>query len=430
MEEILSCILQLQNGEPRMNGTIRAKGKCPVCKAAFTHIPKIGFLCPEHKTVPQRVYIDLFWEGMRIRIFSDKQGQILDSYQRALNIQAKMTYEIENHQFDQTKYIRTEAAQFWIDILLDKFLQAKIASIAPSYKGHYRMMVQKAKDFFGTKDIRDLRKLDLNGYKEELEKKAVSNKTIKNYMDLFKAFLRWCKGDLEIIEVVPAFPKSEIQEKQFVWLSSEDQEKLIAFVPDEDKPIIAFLMLHGCRPAEARALKMKDVDLQRQVINIKATFSANVYRERRKGRGAKPLVIPIHPEFTGYLADRVSGNLPETFLFLNPRTAMPYSAWCLVRIWREVREKAEISGELRLYDASRHSFASQLVNSGTSLFTVSKLLGHSSTKMTEKYAHANIESFRADVKKLSLKNVVSIFSRPSPDRHQHDMEEENVILNQ
>ena len=52
--------------------------------------------------------------------------------------------------------------------------------------------------------------------------------------------------------------------------------------------------------------------------------------------------------------------------------------------------------------SARHSLASNLVNSGVSLFKVSKLLGHSSMKMTERYAHSDIESLRADIEKISL----------------------------
>jgi integrase len=176
-------------------------------------------------------------------------------------------------------------------------------------------------------------------------------------------------------------------------------------VPDAHKPIIAFLMLHGCRPAEARALKCKDVNIDAGCIIISATFSGSVYRQRRKGRKSKPYPMPIHPEMLDYLKERVENSLPEAFVFVNPSTGDPYSAPMMGKIWKVVRKEAGIGPfELRLYDASRHSLASQLVNSGASLFTVSKLLGHSTTRMSEKYAHADLEKLRTELSRVSLKN--------------------------
>ena len=71
-------------------------------------------------------------------------------------------------------------------------------------------------------------------------------------------------------------------------------------------------------------------------------------------------------------------------------------------IWDTVRDKAKIDKSLRLYDATRHSFASNLVNSGSTIYKVSKLLGHSSVKMTEKYSHSEVENLRTDINKLTL----------------------------
>jgi len=48
----------------------------------------------------------------------------------------------------------------------------------------------------------------------------------------------------------------------------------------------------------------------------------------------------------------------------------------------------------------RHTFASWLVQKGTPLYTVSKLLGHSSIKMTERYAHLAPDTQKAAVMDL------------------------------
>lgn len=139
-------------------------------------------------------------------------------------------------------------------------------------------------------------------------------------------------------------------------------------------------------------------------------------REKRKGRGSRPVTIPIHPELSDYIEARVTGNLPEAFLFVNGKGRY-YSETKLKRVWDDVRTKAGIDKSLRLYDATRHSYASQLANSGTSIFKISRLLGHSSTKMTEKYTHENIENMRTDIRKLSLRKIETV-TKPSPEAFQ------------
>lgn len=392
-----------------MVGKIRTNERCPVCQQPFSHIPKVGYVCVSHQTIPKRVYLDVGWQGRRIRIFSDKQGQVLDSYQRALNLQAKITYEVENHCFDPLKYVKQEVEKFWVTNLLDRFQEAKINYIAPSYQKDYRRMIKVAKDYFQTKDVRELRKLDLINYKEYLEKNfSIGPKTVKNILGLFRTFLRWCKNDLEVIENYPAFPEVDVPEPKFKWLDQEGQSALFEMVPAEDRPIVSFLMLHGVRPGEARALKIRDVDLKNRTVTISATFSGDIYRERRKGRKAKPYTLPLHQECYHHIDERVKNNLPEAWIFPNPRTGNAYSESSLQRVWNTVREEAKVSRDLRLYDASRHSVASQLRNAGVSLQDIKDQLGHSDIRTTEKYAHGSLQSLRTNLQKLSLKKVVPI----------------------
>jgi len=404
-----------------MKGAIRVKGACPVCRRSFKLIEqsgkKLGYICPEHLTIPERFFIDMPWNGKRVRVFSDKSGQVLDSYDRANRLLVKINSEIEDHIFDTSKYVKTEERDFWTSNLLDRFYKDKIASISPSRHSHYKRYTQLAKEHFKKKDVRELRKLDIIGYRDYLienhyTEQPKQGKTLKNVMDHFKTFLTYCMREWEILDKVPPFPAVETQEHLFKWVDQEDQVKIYEHVEDEDKPFVAFLMLHGCRPGEARALKCKDVNLKQGIITISATFSNEVYKERRKGRKAKAVMVPIHPEMHEYIRDRVNNNLPEAFLFT--KGGVHYSETHIYRLWENVRKKAKLSSEIRLYDVTRHSFASQLVNSGSSIFKVSRLLGHSSVKTTEKfYAHQNIKSLKTDIEKLSLRKAGTV-TRLSP----------------
>jgi integrase len=396
----------------RKTGVIRIPArhsKCPGCDSYFVCIDDRGYLCPDCHTTPDRFYLDIHYRGKRVRVFCDRQGKPLDTNQRAYDLLAHINCEIESNRFDPSIYVKAEQKELYASVKLDEYFNHKINSIAPSYQTDFKRYIRIAKEFFGIRDVREIRKIDIISYQKYLQVNfKVSNKTIKNIVDVFKAFLNYLKNDLEVINVVPNFPHIEIDIKPFKWLSQEDQISLFELVPDKHKPIIGFLMLHGCRPSEARALKNKNVDLKNNIITISATFSGNVYREKRKGKRSRPVTIPIHPELYGYISTSVLNNLPEAFVFINPTTGKYYHKNTLQRIWNNVRETAGIDKGLRLYDATRHSFASNLVNSGSTIYKVSKLLGHSSVKMTEKYAHSEVENLRTDIQKLSLKRQQTV----------------------
>jgi site-specific recombinase XerD len=54
------------------------------------------------------------------------------------------------------------------------------------------------------------------------------------------------------------------------------------------------------------------------------------------------------------------------------------------------------------FHSLRHSFASVLVQKGTPIYQVSKLLGHSSVKVTERYAHLYAEDGGKYVNQIAI----------------------------
>jgi site-specific recombinase XerD len=123
---------------------------------------------------------------------------------------------------------------------------------------------------------------------------------------------------------------------------------------------------------------------------------------------SKKAVIPIHAEIFEFIKYRVENNLPEAFVFVSD-TGRHYSESKLHRMWGVVREKSGLDKSVRLYDAARHSFASQLINKGVSIYSVSHLLGHSNIKTTEKYLHSDLGKLQVDISNLSLdKKVVKL----------------------
>jgi integrase len=445
----------IPQGAP-MSGTVRTKEKCPFgCRFEFDR--NFGFFCLGHKTFPRRVYLDISWKGHRIKVYSDKDGMVLDSYQRAVRIQSLIDEEIREGSFDPTKYIRQEQEKFWIRNLLDRFQSSRIGDLAPSYRKDYRRMARVAAEFFGVKDVRELRKVDLVDYKNWLEGGQrgdmtctgakdgpnpfmgvsgstpgprcginsrsnsryeagggpappiqLSPKTVKNYLDHFKVFLRWCRSDLEIINQIPTFPHVELSPMPFRWLSQEDQVAIFDKIPEADRPIIHFLALHGCRPGEVRALRIQDVNLGAGTVSICSTFSGRVFREKRKGRGSKAYTLPIHSEMWAFVKHRAGQAMPGAYLFINARNGGPYTENKLRRVWDAARKASGLDSTLRLYDATRHSCASQLRAAGVGIEAIRDHLGHSDIRTTLKYAHGTFGGMRANLEKLSMRKIIPI----------------------
>ena len=66
--------------------------------------------------------------------------------------------------------------------------------------------------------------------------------------------------------------------------------------------------------------------------------------------------------------------------------------------WRRARVAAGMP-HVNFHDL-RHSCASILVGLGVDLYTISKVLGHSSVQSTQRYAHLQVEAQRAALQKI------------------------------
>ena len=71
----------------------------------------------------------------------------------------------------------------------------------------------------------------------------------------------------------------------------------------------------------------------------------------------------------------------------------------LTRAWKRVFNNIDI--QYKKFHALRHTFATQLIKNGSGFITVARLLGHSSVKTTEIYAHVSETTKANDVQSLN-----------------------------
>ncbi len=146
---------------------------------------------------------------------------------------------------------------------------------------------------------------------------------------------------------------------------------------------IRLLLLTGCRRNEILELKWEQVD-----------FETGFLRLGESKTGAK--VIPIGAPVLSLLSElpRAAGN-PHVI----PGDKVASHLVGIQKVWTKVRRAADLD-DVRLHDL-RHSFASVSARSGASLLIIGKVLGHSTTAATARYAHLNDDPVRHAAENVS-----------------------------
>lgn len=141
-----------------------------------------------------------------------------------------------------------------------------------------------------------------------------------------------------------------------------------------------FLLSTGARLNEALKAKWGHIDIDNKVWIIPSSNS----------KSKRVRSVPLNSSAIGVLNDLGTRGKHE-FLFVNPRTDKPLT--CIQKGWRSIRAEAGLPN-LRLHDL-RHSFASLLVNSGQTLYSVQRILGHANPNTTLRYAHLSTKSLQS-----------------------------------
>ena len=182
--------------------------------------------------------------------------------------------------------------------------------------------------------------------------------------------------------------KLKAPRKQVRFLSKEEAKKLLDAGNGRMGPIVETLLYTGLRRDELTHLTWADVDLQRRIVAVQAKdgWHPKDYEVRH---------IPMAPRLHELFKSLPRKENPWVFSTSNDG---PHLGHILSRDFRKLLKLCEIKGAS--LHTLRHTFASHLVMNGTDVYTVQKLLGHSSIKTTEIYAHLAPDFLKAAVEKL------------------------------
>jgi len=145
-------------------------------------------------------------------------------------------------------------------------------------------------------------------------------------------------------------------------------------------------VLTGARLGEVRTARFEHFDLERGVWVKPA---ANT-KQRRVHR------VPISADTAALVRTRLSAvPVGCDWLFPGDVADKDQPVQEIRRFWKGIQDQAGLQ-DVRIHDL-RHTFASLLVSGGASLEMIGKLLGHSQSSTTMRYAHLMDSPLRAGV---------------------------------
>lgn len=268
-----------------------------------------------------------------------------------------------------------EIAPIKLRDLIQHFLDDYSKANKKSYSDDLSL-AKKLNAFFGEKLASEITPQLVEQYKSHRRQQPVADRQVSGAMvnrelsfmkAVYNRGIEWGLVADNPVKRVKFF--SEKDRARTRYLAAEEKTRLLAVCPPDVRRIVIFALKTGMRQSEILGLRWTDIDPVANTIELRRTKSGKIR------------YVPIHPDVREIL-----NSLPRSgeFVFAGERGG---AGWHGTR--RAAFEKALEKAGLRdvVFHTLRHTFASELVMKGVDLKTVSELLGHSSTRMTERYSH-------------------------------------------
>lgn len=243
-------------------------------------------------------------------------------------------------------------------------------------------------EYIKIKDVNDINAMILDGFKTWL----INNNKKPNNINRMLSCIKACVSKAEQWDIIghknfKSVKDIKTTKGRILFYTPEEIKKILDIAPENWRLVVLLGCRAGLRRGEIINLDWSDIDLNKKIITVqpKDNWQPKDYECRD---------IPIDNILFTALASvpDKSGRVIQT-VYNKDFTADGISQYFINKILKKVG----LRGSLHTL---RHTFASHLVQNGVDLYTVSKLLGHSSVTTTEIYAHLSPNSFKSALAKL------------------------------
>lgn len=179
-------------------------------------------------------------------------------------------------------------------------------------------------------------------------------------------------------------------EAELMSLLLKPNMKKCTFIEFESWVITCLLFSTGIRQHSLMELKIKDVDFDNSLLNVRIT------------KTRKPLLIPLNNSMINVIDDFLKYrqyNNKDDWLFCNAYGKQLVKSTCYNMLCRYNKSRGVNTTGIHRY---RHTFAKQWIINGGNVVTLSRLLGHSSLDITQNYISLLVSDLSKQVDEINL----------------------------
>jgi integrase len=344
-------------------------------------------------------YADYAVDGKRVRKSFGRQKQVAELYVKNIEVKIARGEELS------PKYDFISLPDF-----IAKYLQYCQDNKSQATYRTDLSRIKLFRQFLGSKGIEKLEGINpavIEDFKSVVLRTSSAN-TFNHYLTLIKAMLNkavaWRHLKENPLKNVKKLKSTNARQVRF--LTPEEICAILEKAGDFMQRVIKILLYTGMRRSELVFLTWDDIDFHNKLITVQSKPEIGFHPKSHRARS-----IPINPDLEQLLLD-----LPQRgkYLFDDGKGRPLHCKDYYTKQFEKILKMADVKNA-NLHTL-RHTFASSLVMAGVDLRTVQELLGHSTIKVTERYAHlspdhrtraVNVLKFGEDGTKLAQNEVLS-----------------------
>lgn len=257
------------------------------------------------------------------------------------------------------------------------FLARRDRKPGPDYRRYQKLWL----GHLGDRPLSSITSAEIERFAAERRRGHLKGSSVNRELTFLRAVFNLAISDEKLNRANPVKKTAFVSEDLFGrerWLSDDEEERLRKSLGPTKWPIVEVALQTGFRRKVVFGLRWDQIDFENGHARSPAAKRGKTYR------------VPLSRELRSVLAALPSRSSSE-WVFPNGRGGhLDEHNWTTRRFAKAVATAGV--RDFTFHDL-RHTFATRLAMSGSSLLEIQHLLGHSSPAMTQRYAHF-VEAFR------------------------------------